>query len=60
MDGECDANLRPRALILEVDRKPVRNIREFRAAYSKARKGKNVLFLLQLGQFTQYVPVKKP
>ncbi len=56
----AEANLRPRALILEVDRKPVRDIREFRAAYSKARKGKNVLFLLQLGQFTQYVPVKKP
>ncbi|MCZ6644816.1 MAG: DegQ family serine endoprotease [SAR324 cluster bacterium] len=56
----AEANLRPRSLIVEVDRKHVRNIQDFRRIYGSAPKGKQVLFLLQLGQMTQFVAVKKP
>ena len=54
------ANFRQRALIREVDKKPVRNIAEFRKYYGKVPSGKHVLFLLQFEQFTQYIAVKKP
>lgn len=54
------ANLRARALIREVDRKPVGDIEQFRKVYGALSSGKHVLFLLQMGQFTQYIAVQKP
>ncbi len=54
------ANMRPRALIREVDKKPVRDIAEFRKHYGKVPSGRHVLFLLQFERFTQYIAVKKP
>ena len=54
------ANFRPRALIREVDKKPVKNLRDFRKHYGAVKSGKHVLFLLQFERFTQYIAVKKP
>jgi serine protease Do len=56
----AEANLRPRALIREVNRKPVKDVREFRAAYNAVPSGKHLLLLAQLGDFTRYVALKKP
>ncbi len=56
----AEANLRPRALIREVNRRPVPDIATFRRAYAGVPSGKHVLLLVQFGDFTRYVAVKKP
>ncbi len=55
-----EAELRPRSLIREVNQKPIHDVREFRRAYSAVPSGKHVLLLVQLGEFTRFVALKKP
>jgi serine protease Do len=49
------AGLRRGFLILEVERVPVRNSKEFLREVKKALKSKRILFLVQDGDYTRYV-----
>ena len=49
------AGLRPGAVILQVNRKPVRNAAEFRQALDASRKDKKVLMLVRLGDAQQFI-----
>ncbi len=49
------AGLRRGFLILEVERVPVRNSKEFLREVKKAMKSKRILFLVQDGDYTRYV-----
>jgi serine protease Do len=53
----ADAGLRSGALILEVNRKPVRNTKEFHEAM-KGKPGKIVLLLVQEGSSSMYVTLR--
>ncbi|MBW1697951.1 MAG: DegQ family serine endoprotease [Deltaproteobacteria bacterium] len=52
------AGLRPGMLILEVNRKEVKNTRQFLEALEISRRTESVLLLVQYGQYTQYVVLK--
>jgi len=53
-----EAGIRPGDLIIEVNRKKVGNLKEYRSALEKAPKGKPVLFLLQRGEARIFVAIK--
>jgi serine protease Do len=55
-----DAGLRRGDVILEIDRKPVRNLSDYRTAVSGLKKGESALFLVQRGQNTSFVALKVP
>jgi serine protease Do len=53
-----EAGLRRGDVILEVDRKPVRKIAEYRKAVGEVKKGKGVLFLVRRGESTLFLALK--
>lgn len=55
-----DAGLRRGDVILQIDRKPVRNLSEYRNAIAGLKKGESTLFLVQRGQNTSFVALKIP
>ena len=56
----AEAGIRQGALIVQMDRKPVNNVREFRRIYAQVPSGKHLLLLVRRGQFTQFRAIKKP
>lgn len=54
----AEAGLRPGDLILEINRTPVRTIREYQNILSKAKKGENILFLTKRGRHSRFVVVR--
>jgi len=58
-DGAAaEAGIRRGDVILEVDRKTVRNVADFRRALAKIEKGKSVLLLLRRGDNTLFLALK--
>jgi serine protease Do len=55
-----DAGLRRGDVVLEINRKPVRNLSDYRSAVSGLKKGDSALFLVQRGQTTSFVALKVP
>ncbi|TMA05427.1 MAG: DegQ family serine endoprotease, partial [Deltaproteobacteria bacterium] len=53
-----EAGLRRGDVILEIDRKPVRNLSEYRKAMGDTKKGKGVLFLVRRGESTLFLALK--
>lgn len=53
-----EAGIRPRDVILEVDRKPIRNLDEYKKSIAGIRKGKGVLFLVRRGESTLFLALK--
>jgi serine protease Do len=53
-----DAGIRRGDVILEVDRKPVRGLEDYRKAISGSRKGRGVLFLVRRGENTLFLALK--
>lgn len=53
-----DAGLRRGDVILEVDRKPVRKLADYRKAIGEGKKGKGVLFLVRRGETTLFLTPK--
>jgi len=53
-----EAGIRQRDVILEVDRKPIRNLDEYRKSIAGIRKGKGVLFLVRRGESTLFLALK--
>jgi serine protease Do len=53
-----EAGLRRGDVILEVDRKPVRNLADYRKAIEGAPKGKGLLFLVRRGDTTLFLALK--
>ncbi len=53
-----EAGFRPRDVILEIDRNPIRNLKDFRNAIAKIKKGRSVLFLIQRGETTLFLAMK--
>ena len=55
-----DAGIRRGDVILEVDRKAVRNVEDYRKAVAGVRKGRGVLFLVRRGDSTLFLALKPP
>lgn len=55
-----DAGLRRGDVILEIDRKTVRNVSDYREAIAGLKKGASYLFLLQRGQTTSFIALRVP
>ncbi|HXG52830.1 MAG TPA: DegQ family serine endoprotease [candidate division Zixibacteria bacterium] len=55
-----DAGLRQGDVILEVDRKTIRNVSDYRQAIAGLKRGGVVLFLVQRGQSPAFIAVKVP
>jgi serine protease Do len=53
-----EAGIRRGDVILEVDRKPIRNLEEYRKSITGIRKGKGVLFLVRRGESTLFLALK--
>jgi serine protease Do len=53
-----EAGIRRGDVILEIDRKPIRGIEEYKKAVAGARKGKGVLFLVRRGESTLFLALK--
>ena len=53
-----DAGLRRGDVILEIDRKPVRNLADYRKALGESKKGKGSLFLVRRGESTIFLALK--
>jgi serine protease Do len=53
-----EAGIRRGDVILEIDRKPIRSIEEYKKAVAGARKGKGVLFLVRRGESTLFLALK--
>ena len=53
-----EAGLRRGDIILEVDRKPVRKLPDYRKALAETKKGKGVLFLVRRGESTLFLALK--
>ncbi len=56
----ADAGIRPGMVIVEINKKPVKNVEEFRRILSDIHQGKNLLLLVSFKGTTQYVLVKPP
>ena len=54
-----EAGLRQGDVIVEVDRKPIRDVAEFRKTLSGAKKGQRVLFLVRREGSTVFVALRK-
>jgi serine protease Do len=55
-----DAGLRRGDIILEVDRKPVRKVADYRKAIGEMKRGKGALFLIRRGESTLFLALKAP
>jgi len=55
-----EAGLRPRDVILEIDRKSIRKLSDYQKAITKIKKGKGVLFLVRRGETTLFLALKTP
>jgi serine protease Do len=55
-----EAGIRRADIILEVDRKAVRNVDEYKKAVAGVRKGRGVLFLVRRGESTLFLALKPP
>jgi len=53
-----EAGIRRGDVILEVDRKPVRSVEEYRKSIAAIRKGRGVLFLVRRGDSTLFLALK--
>ena len=53
-----DAGLRRGDIVLEVDRKPVKKVADYRKAVGEVKKGKGVLFLVRRGESTLFLALK--
>jgi serine protease Do len=53
-----EAGIRRGDVILEVDRKPIRNLDEYKNSIAGIRKGKGVLFLVRRGESTLFLALK--
>jgi serine protease Do len=53
-----EAGIRRGDVILEIDRKPVRNVEEYRKSIAAIRKGRGVLFLVRRGDSTLFLALK--
>jgi serine protease Do len=53
-----DAGIRRGDVILEVDRKPVRGVEDYRKAIGGGRKGRGLLFLVRRGESTLFLALK--
>jgi serine protease Do len=53
-----EAGIRRGDVILEVDRKPVRGVEDYRKAITGTRKGRGVLFLVRRGENTLFLALK--
>ncbi|SRR5713226_891686 len=53
-----EAGLRRGDVILEIDRKPVRNLADYRKAMGETKKGKGMLFLVRRGDNTLFLALK--
>ncbi len=54
-----EAGLRVGDVILEINRRPIKDIKSFDAALKREKKGADILFLIQRGHNTVYLVVKK-
>lgn len=55
-----EAGLRRGDVILEIDRKPVRKLADYRKAVGETKKGKGILFLVRRGESTLFLALKPP
>jgi serine protease Do len=53
-----EAGIRRGDVVLEVDRKAIRNLDEYKKAVAIARKGRGVLFLVRRGDSTLFLALK--
>jgi len=53
-----EAGLRRGDVILEVDRKPIRSVADYRKAIGETKKGKGILFLVRRGESTLFLALK--
>ena len=56
----ADAGLRQGMLIVEANRTPVRNVKEFRKVVSNTKGGQHLLLLVYMGDSSRYLGIKKP
>jgi serine protease Do len=56
----AQAGIQQGALILSVNRKPVKTVAEVQAAVKQAAAGQGILFLVRMGQFDRFIAIKKP
>jgi len=54
----AEAGFRRRDVILEIDRNRIRDLKDFRSATDKVKKGKSILFLVQRGETTLFLAMK--
>jgi len=55
-----EAGLRRGDVILEMDRKPIRTLADYRKAIGETKKGKGILFLVRRGENTLFLALKPP
>lgn len=55
-----EAGLRRGDVILEIDRKPLRSIEDYRKTLGEVKKGKGILFLVRRGESTLFLALKPP
>jgi serine protease Do len=53
-----EAGLRRGDVILEIDRKPIRSVSDYRKAIGEPKKGKGILFLVRRGESTLFLALK--
>ena len=55
-----DAGLQQGDIVLEVDRKPIRDLKSYQQAIKDAARGKSVLFLIRRGESSLFLALKPP
>jgi serine protease Do len=53
-----EAGIRRGDVIVEIDRKPIRNLEEYKKSIATVRKGKGVLFLVRRGESTLFLALR--
>ena len=53
-----EAGIRRGDVIMEIDRKPVRSVDEYKKSVATIRKGRGVLFLVRRGESTLFLALK--
>jgi serine protease Do len=53
-----EAGIRRGDVIVEIDRKPIRNLEEYKKSIANVRKGKGVLFLVRRGESTLFLALR--
>lgn len=54
----AEAGLRPGDVILEIDKKPIKNLEDYKSAMDGVKNAGNALFLVKRGEYTLYVGIK--